>query len=555
MTEQEVLRMLRERLQLEQMVAKVSQVLLTEPSYQAALEETCRIMGETMAVSRVYVFENFKSNTHCCNTVEWAAPGISPVKNDLQDVPYDAIPYWKITLEKNETVRADDIHSLPADVVDILEWQDIRSILVVPLFVFDHWAGFLGFDICGQSRAWSDDDVAIIQTAGRLIASLMEKRELEHRLAHSGRLSAVGSLAAGVAHEYNNLHAGIMGLIELTLEDNDLSDRTRKDLERVLQLIERGVNLTRRLLSVSRQSRDVSSVDVKKLVEDCLVLLGKQFMSELVTVDFSCPATETHVEGNASELNQIVLNLLLNSAEALWHSEKKSISVELRNAPGARLVLELEDSGPGLPQNMLTAIFEPFVTTKGKLGGGDKESTGLGLTIAQRVAVQHGGSLSGRNAPHGGAVFTLELPLKEGPQAKPPDSAPALYVIEHRGRLGILDDEANILSILGRFFRAEGHHVECFEAAEPAILAMNDRHFDLFLVDLVLPAEGGLSFLEAASAVEAPSQPRLLVMSGKAEADFRGQHPEYAHLPFIGKPFGALQSLGKEVQELLGRET
>jgi signal transduction histidine kinase len=538
----------------DRMIADISLAALGESSYDDALARICRIAGEGTNVSRTYIFENFEANSRCCNTVEWVNEGIEPVKNELQDVPYDTIRYWQVTLERREVIRADDIETLPAEVVEILRWQDIRSILVVPLFVFDEWKGFLGFDVCGAARAWHDEDVNALQTVGLLVSSTMEKRELEQQLVHSERLSAVGTLAAGVAHEYNNLHAGIMGLIELTMEEQDLGETPRRDLTRVLALIERGVELTRRLLSVARQDSAEEFVDLRSVVTDTVALTNKSMRAAGITVNFACSSVTPSVMGSRADLGQVMLNLLLNAVEALQETTERYIDIHLRDGPTNRVQLDVLDTGPGVSKEVQKRLFEPFFTTKGKLGGGNRESTGLGLSICSRIAVQHGGTLTVRDRVGPGAHFRLDLPATSPPpSAEGEDSEfwePTPPPVE-LGRIGILDDEPPISEMLTRYLSRMGHYVEGFDSVDSARIACQRRRFDLFLVDYVMPEEGGQRFIDWIVNRPDKQRPELVVMSGMDLAAVREElHPiTVEHM--LQKPFARLQVVDNLVQRIL----
>lgn len=364
-----LLQELQGRLRCEKMIARISELFLIEASYEKAFDSACRILGETTDVSRVYIFENFDNNTRTCNTVEWCGDGIEPVKDQLQDVDYESVRYWQITLKKGELVRNDDIHLLPNEVVEILEWQGIKSILVVPLTVMGKWRGFLGFDECRELRKWSDEEVSTLETAARLISSAMERRELEMEMAHASRLSAVGALSGGIAHEYNNLHAGIMGLIELSLENPTLPAAMRRDQEKILALVNRGVDLTRKLLDLTgKKSVAFEPVDLHTVIDDVLMILESKLKTERVQVKLSLEAKMPWVKGNRSELSQVLLNVLLNAVEAMEDTGTRRINISMWNSPGGKLALSVEDTGPGVPERILPQRLEPFFTTKGKLG-------------------------------------------------------------------------------------------------------------------------------------------------------------------------------------------
>lgn len=553
--ERDLLSTIDRRLRSERMLADISQAFLGKGDYEAAFETACRLLGEGTGVSRVYIFENFDNNSRCCNTVEWVNSGITPVKDELQDVSYDSLRYWRITLESGERICAHDISTLPREVVEILEWQGIKSVLVVPLVVIGRWHGFLGYDECTTERTWDDVDISNIETAARIISTAMEMRQLANEMAHTARLSAVGALAAGVAHEYNNLHAGILGLVELCLESPGLPDPLRRDLSRVLGLVHRAAGLTQKLLDLSRKRpHKVVPVDLSAAIEDCLSVLASSLKAEGVQVAVECSAPATWVAGDAAEIGQVILNIVLNALEAMHGRIEKRLNVVLWNTPAGQVSVSFEDTGSGIATDVLPRIFDPFFTTKGKLGGGVKESTGLGLSISQQIMRQQGGTLTAHNSPSGGAVFELTLPTVDARQRPEPAPAPVQPAAAPRvGRIGVLDDEDSVLSMLQRHLARQGHHVEVFGSTLDAMSACMERSFDVFLVDLVLPPPDGAEFLRFIQRLPSRRRPWAVVMSGRAPADLDDL---LVGLPVAGvlpKPFADLDAVSREIRVVLER--
>ncbi len=545
-----LIQQLERRLAYERMVAAVSEVLLTGTDRDLALNQVCRLLGEATGVSRCYIFENFDGSTRTCNTVEWVAPGIEAVKDGLQDVSYDGIRYWKISLENGELIRADDIRTLPPDVVDILSWQGISSILVVPLSIVDRWHGFLGFDVCGSPRNWDDDDVSVLVTVARLVSAYMEREVLRHQLARTSRLSAVGSLAGGIGHEFNNIHAGIRGLVELALEDRRLPAQTTEDLTRVLALVDRGVDLTHRLIGLSKQRTHGQPVNLRLLIADVAVLLQRTFTVERIDFQYATTLESAWVLASPADLGHVLLTLLQNAIEALHDAPEKKISVDLQQPTPSRFVISVCDSGPGIPESMLDSVFEPFFTTKGKLGGGSADNPGLGLSVALSIVSELGGRLSVTNQPHHGAAFTLELPASSFVRRLHPEAA-AFPPRTRKARIGLLDDEQRIIDLLERFLRRDGHHVESFSLVRDACEALSSRRYDVFLLDLTLRDGTGRQLLEKIEGLPRKLRPRTIVMSGQDESSARSELGGVPFDAFVAKPFPSLVELGKLVVDLI----
>jgi len=229
-----------------------------------------------------------------------------------------------------------------------------------------------------------------------------EEREVTRRLFQAEKMAALGQLAGGVAHEINNPLGGILAFAQIMSQD----DRTAQDLEN-LRLINdaalRAKRIVESLLRFSRvpQEHERGEVELAKVVEDALFLLGSQLKDARVAVERRL--APVRVTGNANQLQQVVVNLVVNALQAVGDAGR--IAVETGAAPGGRVRLAVSDTGPGVPPELAERIFEPFFTTKP-----EGQGTGLGLSICYRIAEEHGGSIRMEPPPGGGARFVVDLP-------------------------------------------------------------------------------------------------------------------------------------------------
>jgi len=289
------------------------------------------------------------------------------------------------------------------------------------------------------------------------------------------------------------------------------------------------------------------------VIGDVLTILEGKLKTERVQVTLSLDAQKCWVQGDRSELSQVLLNILLNSTEAMGATLEPRINISMWNSPGGKLALSVEDTGPGIPERVLPQILEPFFTTKGKLGGGEDESTGLGLTISSRAISRHGGRMAAKNAAAGGAILEIELPAMPAP---PPldtrePSEPIRPPPPLSGRIGVVDDEEQILEVLQRFLVDTGHHAETFQTTTAALAALKERRFDLFLVDLVMPPPDGADFIREVAAMPEAKRPWVLVMTGRSEGEVLELLDGAQIAGILEKPFPNLRMVDALLQTLL----
>jgi PAS domain S-box-containing protein len=240
-----------------------------------------------------------------------------------------------------------------------------------------------------------------------MLANITGRVALERSIQESEKLAAIGTLAAGLAHEINNPIGIMLSRIELMLSDAEepaLTASLRQDLEVLQRNATRVSRIAQGLLSFARRAPGVKvPIDLNLVVEDTLVLFEGQATKAGITVTRHLASEPPRVRGDANELQQVLLNLLKNAREAL--PDGGEIRVETGPAPDrpgwVRLVVA--DTGPGIPQDLLSKIFVPFFTTK-------DEGTGLGLPVSYRIVQDHGGALDVTTPPEGGTTFTVLLP-------------------------------------------------------------------------------------------------------------------------------------------------
>ncbi len=251
--------------------------------------------------------------------------------------------------------------------------------------------------------------VSVMQDVGRLRE--LERRRLEQALFESEKLAATGRLAASIAHEINNPLEAIQNALYLLVKRTPEDDPNAKFLAIAMKETERMSRILRQMLGFYRPAADLAPTDLNSLIDEAGTLVAKRLWDRNVRIEKIFDPTLPKVMASADQIKQVILNLVLNAAEAMTKGGLITVTTEShRDAAagpirtGAVRVL-IADTGPGISEEYLPHIFEPFFSTKGKKG------TGLGLWVSLGIAQSHGGRLQVRNGPSGGTVFSLTLPI------------------------------------------------------------------------------------------------------------------------------------------------
>ncbi len=343
-----------------------------------------------------------------------------------------------------------------------------------------------------------------------------ERKAIQNRLAEAERLTALGVLSAGVAHEINNPLAYV--LLNLEYLRRELPNVVAHP-ERISDLLvrvhdafhgaERVATIVRDLRTFARGDDSVRGpVDLIEVVEAALNIASSTLNHRArLTREYAGSPT---VEGNPNRLEQVFLNLLLNAAQAIpeGDAEHNEIRVSLRTE-GEQVVAEISDTGAGIPPALLTRIFEPFFTTK-PVGVG----TGLGLPICRSIVATHGGTLDVESQLGRGTTFRAVFPTSKLPRQasrKPSSRAPANDA--PRGNVLIVDDEGAVGSTLRLVLQGE-HNVHVATSAQDALELMAKQRFDAVICDLMMPGMSGVDLYDVVKAAFPGMEHRIVFMTG-----------------------------------------
>jgi signal transduction histidine kinase/CheY-like chemotaxis protein len=329
-----------------------------------------------------------------------------------------------------------------------------------------------------------------------------EQHKLEANLQHAQRIESLGKLTGGIAHDFNNLLAGILGYAELLqLRPDDAATRT-KAVGVIREAGLRARDLVRQILTFSRQQPPQRVlVRASTVLDEALHLLRRSLPAE-VDIECSGQALELRVHGDPTQLHQLLMNLALNGAQAMPDGGRLGLGVsacEVRDpaavqvrvgtllaGPYVRFVVE--DSGCGMPENVMGRMFEPFFTTKEASQG-----TGLGLSVVHGIVLGHKGALAVHSAPGQGTRFEVYLPA--WPDSAVPDTAGrAAGVQPHGERVLVVDDEPYLVNLAGEFLKTLGYEVVGVESPADVLARLwaEPHAFWAVITDLDMPVMSGV---------------------------------------------------------------
>ena len=253
------------------------------------------------------------------------------------------------------------------------------------------------------------NEVATVGFFHDLRETMQIQKELEQtqiQLLQAEKMASLGKLAAGVAHQINNPLGGIILFAGLMLEEYDLEQAAREDLNRILRDAERCKDTVKELLEFARQTRhEMRPLDINEAIMRTLFLLENQTLFQNIEIVRQLDDGIPPVRGDSQQLNHLFMNIILNAAQAMQGSGKLTVSTK-RGPNDKRAHIAIADTGPGIPPDVMPQIFDPFFTTKE-----EGEGTGIGLSLVYGIVENHGGTIRAVNREPTGTCFFIELPL------------------------------------------------------------------------------------------------------------------------------------------------
>jgi CheY-like chemotaxis protein len=346
------------------------------------------------------------------------------------------------------------------------------------------------------------------------------------------KLSAMGSLLAGVAHEINNPPAVVMAQSTL-LADTAPDAATARRAERIRAAAERCGRIVKSFLAIARASpQERAPVDLNAVVRDTVEMLACGFRSAGITVQTALAPDLPTIHGDRDMLGQVAANLLVNAQQALMETagDRMLRIGTARVAEGVRLVVE--DNGPGVPEALREKIFDPYFTTKSAGVG-----TGIGLAISREVVAGHGGTLQLEDLPGGGARFVITLPPGEPAEPAAPGGSPA-GPGPRTLRIFVVDDERDVGESLAEMLAALGHRPRVFDNAEAALAAAATDAPDAVFADLRMPRLDGVQLIARLTEARPGLAARSVIVTGDTVAgpaalDRLPQPPVVLAKPFL----------------------
>jgi two-component system, cell cycle sensor histidine kinase and response regulator CckA len=424
------------------------------------------------------------------------------------------------------------------------------------------------FDISLNVKSARALQVYVSQVSGGYslyLFDVSEQKKLEQTLVQSQKMQAIGQVAGGMAHDFNNLLTGFKFRNDQLLLNHPLGDPSYEDLNGIRQIIARAEDLVRNLLAFARkQTVKRVTLNVGEMVSEAEVLL-RRLVREDVKLETAYGRNLPNVHVDKGQMEMVMMNLVVNARDAMraqgggkvniraasmTQDEAKDYGWPEAPAQGAALI-EVSDTGPGIPPEILAQVFEPFFTTK-PLG----EGTGLGLSTVHGIVAQAGGHIQIVSPPGKGATFRIFLPVwieteKELAAPKPEAAArPVPKDLSGVGRILFVEDEQIVRGIAAHLLRQRGYEVLEAEDGEEAlaIIEAENGRFDLLISDVIMPGMDGPSMLKLARPIL--GNVPVMFISGYAESEFSDLLEAEQNISFLPKPLD-IKTLAERVKEQL----
>ncbi len=386
-----------------------------------------------------------------------------------------------------------------------------------------------------------------------------EKKRLADQLRQSQKMEALGTLAGGIAHDFNNILSAINGNTEIALLKAPEDSPLKENLFKIVSACDRARDIVRQILSFSRRGQPKRhSINPEEVVSETVKMLSASLPATIEIETEIDSAVKTAIEADDTQVQQVLMNICTNAAHAM--REKGGVlklgltrtQIDEKDAarlpdlrPGPFLKLDIADTGPGIPPDIMDRIFDPYFTTK-------PDGTGLGLSMVQSIIRAHNGAVTVESVEGRGSTFCVYLPWIEYDSCKPESLPVSMQRLEGSEQILFIDDEAEIADVGRQSLELLGYHVETrTNASEALALFQSDpRRFDLIITDMTMPGLTGDRL--AIKLKEIRKDIPVILCTGYHQSISREQAEDLGIEGFIMKPY-KIEKLVGMIRQLIDK--
>ena len=519
-------------------------------------------IGPALDASRAYVFINHHDpdgNLLMSQKAEWCAEGITPEIDNplLQSLSYDAwFLRWQNVLAHGD-ILSGLVSGFPAEERKILDPQNILAILIIPIMIDGEFVGFVGFDNCVSEHEWGIVEQTFIGTAttGGL-AQAIKRGQMEARLRQAQKMEAIGVLAGGIAHQFNNDLSTITGYTDLLEMDFSGDEKVVNYTKKMKASASHMTQLTTQLLAYARGGKyQAKTVSLGNFVRTTLPLI-RYTINPAIHVETDLPHNIFNVKADLTQMQMVLSAVLINASEAM--DGKGCIRIACRNImitdetvkdfpglkPGNYVNLMITDDGKGMDKETKKRIFEPFFTT-------NFQGRGLGMAAVYGIVKNHAGWILVDSEPGRGTIIKIYLPATRAQMQEP--KKPKAERIKGAGTILVIEDEEMVLIVCRAMLERLGYRVLEAQTGQEAINIVKtfDGDIDLAMLDILLPDISG----NAVYPLLMKTRPdlKVIVTSGYSIDGPAEEIIDAGAQDFLQKPF-MLAALSEKLKKVLEGE-
>jgi two-component system NtrC family sensor kinase len=380
-----------------------------------------------------------------------------------------------------------------------------------------------------------------------IIRNIEKEIELQRQLIQSEKLSTMGQLVSGVAHELNNPLTGIIGFSELLMLEADKN--IHKDLKRIQEEAGRARRIVQNLLSFARMHKpEKTKIDINGIIKNVLELKSYEMRVDNIKIKCDLDRNLPVTMGDPHLLQQVFLNIINNAHQAITSSSRSGAMNIKTCKKETGIIIEFSDTGPGISKENLTKIFDPFFTTK-EVGKG----TGLGLSLSYGIIKDHGGTIHTVSEEGKGAIFAIALPIIENNIVFPVTDVSKVHQSIKNFDILVIDDEDTVLQLFDETLTREGNRVELARDGQSALEKISNKgYFDIIICDIKMPSMNGSELFQLLKEQKPELAENFIFMSGAINKleNMNFFDPEVN--PFLEKPFSINEAL-KAISKLVDK--